>query len=227
MDSNCDQLGTVIWGWGRMRWKRVATVTIFASLEWNRERYMQSSVRTAGRRISSRNALASSIAELPVAIFIMFLILLMPLIDLATIAFRTSFIHSACHNAVHSAARAKTFKENGDKGELSSINIAKRDALATKENGLAGVDFADKDITITIIGTPTKTTKSPIRTDSPLTSVEQKDYLYQIEVQVSGTVEPLVTLSSDFFGKVPGLTVPFPVTATYRQFSEHPAGLAK
>ena len=181
----------------------------------------------ASFRLRGRKALASSIAELPVAIFILFLILLLPLIDLATIAFRTSFIHSACHNAVHSAARAKTFKENGDKGELSAINIAKRDAVATKENGLAGVDFSANDVTVFIIGNPTKVGKPPLRTDSPLTAVSTKDYIYQVEVQVSGTVEPLVTLTPTLFGNVPGLTVPFPVTATYRQFSEHPAGLAK
>lgn len=181
----------------------------------------------ANRCWRGRRADASSIAELPVAILILFLVLLLPLIDLATIAFRTSFIHSACHNAVHSAARARTFLQNGDKGELSAVNIAKRDALATKENGLAGVNFTDRDITVVIVGNPTKVGKPPLRTDSPLKAVETKDYIYQIEVQVSGTVEPLITLTPTLFGNVPGLTIPFPITATYRQFSEHPAGLAK
>lgn len=181
----------------------------------------------ASRCWRGRKAHASSIAELPVAILILFLVLLLPLIDLATIAFRTSFIHSACHNAVHSAARARTFLQNGDKGELSAVNIAKRDAVATKENGLAGVNFTDRDITVVIVGNPTKVGKPPLRTDSPLKAVETKDYIYQIEVQISGTVEPLITLTPTLFGNVPGLTIPFPITATYRQFSEHPAGLAK
>ena len=188
---------------------------------------MPASVNTVSRSSGIRSAHASSIAELPVAIFIMFMILLLPLIDLSVIAYRTSFIHSACHNAVHSAARAKTFKENGSNGELSSINIAKRDALATKANGLAGVNFSDSDVTVVIIGTPTKVGKPAVRTSQPLQTVEQKDYLYQLEVQVTGTVDPLITLSDNLFGQVPGLTIPFPVTATYRQFSEHPSGLAK
>ncbi len=168
-----------------------------------------------------------SIAELPVAIFILFLILLMPLIDLATIALRTSFVHSAAHNACASAARALTFQANGEKGELSAVNIAKRDALATKANGLAGVNFTANDVQIAIVGTPIKVGKAPIRTSSPLSEVEAKSYLYQVEVSVNGSVEPLVTLSPNLFGQVPGLTMPFPVQATYRQFSEHPSGLAK
>lgn len=188
---------------------------------------MPASVKTVSRSSGVRNEHAGSIAELPVAIFILFMILLLPLIDLSVIAFRTSFIHSACQNAVHAAARAKTFKENSSTGELSSVNIAKRDALATKSNGLAGVNFSDSDIKVFIVGTPTKQNKPPVRTEQPVAEVYQKDYLYQVEVSVSGTVDPLITLSDNLFGQVPGLTMPFPVQATYRQFSEHPSGLAK
>lgn len=170
---------------------------------------------------------ANTIAEMPVALTVFLLFLLLPLIDLAVLAFRTSFIHSAANNAAHSAGRAKTFKENSDTGELSALNIAKRDAIATKNAGTAGVNFSDSDVQLFILGSPIKPNKAPIRQSNPLDEVSTKDYLYQIEVSVSGTVDPLVTLSDAFFGKVPGLSAPFPVQATYRQFVEHPAGLAK
>ncbi len=170
---------------------------------------------------------ASSVVELPVGICILFLFLLLPMIDLATIATRASFIHSACHDAAHGASRAKSYKINGSGGELSAVNIARRNALLTKAHGLAGVNFADSDVHVFIIGTPIKLGKPPIRQEDKLDSSDTKSYLYQVEVSISGTVDPLAMLSAQLFGSVPGLTVPMPVQATYREFSEHPSGLTK
>ncbi|MBX9685582.1 MAG: hypothetical protein K2X27_02700, partial [Candidatus Obscuribacterales bacterium] len=96
-----------------------------------------------------------------------------------------------------------------------------------KDAGLAGVNFDASNVDVAIIGTPIKTTVQPLRSADKLAVVNTKDYLYQIEVTVNGTVEPLVTLSDSIFGKVPGLTIPMPITASYRQFSEHPQGLAQ
>lgn len=179
------------------------------------------------RRFTERSCKATSITEMPVVLFIFILGLLLPLIDLGFIAFRTSFIHTAASNAAHSAGRAQTFLTNGSKGELSAVNIAKRDALAVKDNGASGVNFSDQDISVVIIGTPIKAGKSPIRSTTPLQSIDTKDYLFQIEVSVAGQVDPLVTMSDTFFGAVPGLTRPMPVQATYKQFCEHPTGLSK
>ena len=178
-------------------------------------------------RFKPRRWRGSSLSEIPVVLFFFLICLLFPMIDLAVIAYRTSYIHSAAHNAAHSAARAQTFKENGDKGELSAINIAKRDALATKTQGAGGVNFSENDVKVTIIGTPIKVGKPAIRSTAPLVDISTKDYMFQLEVTVNGEVEPLVVLSENFFGKVPGLTVPMPLQSTYKEFCEHPAGLAK
>ncbi|MBY0546268.1 MAG: hypothetical protein K2W95_03200 [Candidatus Obscuribacterales bacterium] len=175
----------------------------------------------------SRPASGSSLSEIPVVLFVFLIGLLFPMIDLAVIAYRTSYLHSAAHNAAHSAARAQTFMANGSKGELSAINIAKRDALATKSNGAGGVNFTDQDVKVTIIGTPIKAGKPEIRSTAPLTDISTKDYMFQIEVTVDGRVEPLVVLSESFFGKVQGLTVPIQLQSTYKEFCEHPSGLSK
>ena len=179
------------------------------------------------RKWTSKRHGGSSIAEFPVVLIGFLLCLLMPMIDLAFIAFRTSFVHTAAHNAAQSAGRAKTFSANGANGELSAINIAKRDAIAVKNNGAGGVNFADTDVIVNIVGTPLKTGKPEIRQNTPLTAIDTKDYLFQIEVTVNGQVQPLVTLSDSFFGQVPGLTAPMPIQASYKQFCEHPGGLSK
>lgn len=170
---------------------------------------------------------ANTIAEMPVALIVFLLFLFLPLIDLGVLAFRASFVHSAANNAAHAAGRARTFKENSDKGELSAVNIARRDAIATKNAGAAGVDFSENDVQVVIIGNPIKPDKAPIRSTQALENVEPKEFLYQLEVTINAKVEPLLTLSPSLFGNVPGLTQAFPVQATYRQFAENPAGLAQ
>lgn len=82
----------------------------------------------------------TSMSEIPVVLFVFLICLLFPLIDLGVIAYRTSFVHSAAHTAVHSAARARTFLTNGANGELSAVNIAKRDAMAVKGSANGGVN---------------------------------------------------------------------------------------
>lgn len=176
--------------------------------------------------LSARSNKGSSICEMPVVLFVFLFGLLLPLADLSFIAFRTSFVHAAAQNALHSAVRAKTFQQNANNGELSAINIGRRDAISVRDNGIAGVNFDGNDVNIAILGTPVKAGKSAIHSTQPLNSVESKNYLYQVEVTVKGKVEPLITLSSTLFGDVPGLTSALPVQATYKQFVEHPEGLA-
>lgn len=173
-----------------------------------------------------RSNTGSSTCEMPVVLFVFMFGLLLPLADLSFIAFRTSFVHAAAQNALHSAVRAKTFQQNANDGELSAVNIGRRDAISVRDNGITGVNFEDKDVNIAILGTPVKAGKNPIHSSAPLSNVESKSYLYQVEVTVTGRVEPLITLSSTLFGDVPGLTSALPVQATYKQFVEHPEGLA-
>ena len=178
-------------------------------------------------RTSKVSQKGQSIAELPTAISVFILLLVMPLVDLSTIALRATYIHSAARNAAHYGSRAKTFLQNGDKGELSVVNKAKQMALATKQSGFAGVNFDASNVKVSIIGSPLKAKLPALRQDTPVKEPSQEDYLYQIEVTVAGKVEPLVRLSKDLFGSVPGLTEDMPVVATYSAFCEEAKGLSK
>lgn len=165
--------------------------------------------------------------DLVAALFVFILLLLLPLIDLATIALRVTFVHMAARNAARSAGRASTYEADSKEGEPSAKRIATSMALASRDAGLAGVEINPGNVMVSIIGSPLKTTVNPIRQTTVLKSVELHDYLYQVEVKVSGQVQPLVIMSKDMFGSIPGLTTPIPITACYREMCEHPGGLSK
>ena len=173
-----------------------------------------------------RNRKGSSIAELPVAIMILIFALLFPLADLCTIGLRTATVFAAARNAAHHAGRAKSFQENGSSTELSAKNTAINYALATRDSCLKGTEITSNDVSLEIVGTPFDNKKTPFRSAKPLTETKADDYVYQIEVKVTGHVQPLVLLNKGLLGDIPGLTQPLTICAVCREFCEHPDGLS-
>lgn len=173
----------------------------------------------------SRKSKGSTI-DLVCTLSVLFLLLFLPLLDLAVVCMKVTFVHSAARNAARVAGRANSYSEPGINSP-AAIGIAKGIVEATKSGSLSGVEIAPADVKVSIIGSPLDPTLSPIRQSEPLKDVDAKKYLYQVEVEVKGKVTPLVTLSKGLFGSVPGLTEAIPVVACYREMAEHPSGLAK
>lgn len=181
--------------------------------------------KSATRNTYKRGGQGSSIAELPAALFLLILVLVLPLADLGTIALRSATVFSAARNAAHQAGRSKSFLKNGGSGELSAKNAALAWVKETCKASLAGTEIEADDVRLSIIGTPLTPEYPVLRTSEPLLESQPEHYLYQIEVTVRGKVEPLVLLSSGLFGEVPGLTCPMVVSASFREYCEHPSGL--
>lgn len=184
-----------------------------------------------------RTGNGSSAVEMPVALIVFLFFLLFPLIDLATIALRSAVIYSAAFNGAHAGALASSFLVDSAINDpstgkpvpkLSAVNAAVAAAQGTKNTGLSGVEYDDSDIQIKLQGIPLKESdnlpKIQLGDRVPVVQVDPA-YIYQIEVTVTGRVQPLFMLSSQLFGDVPGLTVPLPVTASSRQICENPNGL--
>jgi len=173
-----------------------------------------------------RSRAGNSLVELPAAIWFFFMVLLFPLADLATVTLRATTVYVAAKHAARAAGRARTFLVNRDNGELSAVNAAQREVFLVKTKGPSGLEISPTDVVISIIGVPVKKSLPPIKQQEKLESIKNGDYIFQIEVRVTGQVQPLVPLNSSVFGNVPGLTAPVPITASFREFCEHPGGLS-
>lgn len=182
------------------------------------------------RNLNQRGA---NLVEMPVALLIFFLFLVFPLVDLATIALRSATAFHAAYNAAHDAARAGTFLvDDPITGKLSAFNTAIKAARATNAASLAGTDFEDKNIKVRVIGCPLNSDPAkPKKPDfvgadnRPLPSDPgiDPDYVYQVEVSIDASIQPLFTLSP-IFGELPGLTKAIPLKVTSRQNVENPDG---
>jgi hypothetical protein len=170
----------------------------------------------AGR--SRRGALT---AELPGTLWVLFFLLTFPLLNLATVTLRYTFLVAAARDAATAASKAKTFSVDLSASEPSSVNVAPTVANQT------GTKFTG----ITIIGTQTNlvitnlvtqvTTKQTTRLTSPADTTTN---LYGIEVVVTGDVQPFLPYTP-VLGNIPGLTGPMRVNVASTEMAENPQGL--
>lgn len=178
--------------------------------------------------LNSRRTRAALSAELGPCLWLLLILFVFPLIDLGTIAARTATVYTVAREAARAAGRAETFSASSSSGP-SSKQIAVTRALQAAQ-GLPQATITAQNVTVYLVGTPivTGSVNPAIRQTTPLTApADTADYLYEIEVDVTGTVNPLVMLSSSTFGTVPGLTAPFTVRAIGREVVEHPSGLTQ
>ncbi len=186
---------------------------------------MNAFARSRGDRLTVPKSLAGAfIAELPLVLWILFLLLAVPLLNLSTVGLRYGFFMNAAREAVHVASRAKSFQTDISPDQKSAVHLAQQEAaFATSMFSEITLDTVTTNIVVTDL-----TTRVTTRRNTPLpqpanTSVN----LYQIETVLTGRVNPLITFNSGVLGAIPGLTVPVQVTAAARAFCENPDGLTR
>ncbi len=178
-----------------------------------------------GRRTSS----GTSMAELPAAMWLLFVALLFPLMILAITSIRASFMGVCAKDAAHAASKAKVFQNaNAQPGDPpDAVTLAVTTAQATAQ-GLGGITIDSQDvktrIVISTLGSPPQVSFS----DDSLAanSIDTVNNVYSVQVLVTGKAEPIIKFP-DFFGSIPGLTKPLTMTAVGREIVENPQMLVQ
>jgi hypothetical protein len=171
------------------------------------------------RQSDNRSKRGSSIAELPVVLWLIFFVFLFPLVDVAFCGLRLTFLYAAAHNACISAARARTYQTTPDT-HPTAIQLAQTGASLVI-NGFSGVhqDQLQTAIIVNNVNTNALTVVPGPLSTPPDTS----NNTYQIQVTLNGHVDPFIPIFLPT--GVPGLNQPLYLTFTEAQFFENPAGL--
>jgi hypothetical protein len=173
----------------------------------------------AGVKIRRRTG--SVLLEGPFALWILFIILFFPLVNLCTICIRSTFLWCATHDATIYAARAMSFQSSVN-GQPTAADLAELEAVRTA-NAFSGVHITN--VLTEIVVTNNQTLAQTVQSTPLATPADTSDYSYQIQVAVSGNVDPFMPYVLSWFGTVPGLTKAYPVTFLDRQYCETPQGL--
>ena len=170
--------------------------------------------------IASR-ARGTFLAEVPFVLWMFFFVLLFPIINLATMFVRLTFLYGATHSACINAARARSFLAPLN-GEPTAVALAQAGA-----NGYAAaftgihVDSIDTVIVVTNITTLAQTISTTPLTTPP----DLNNFTYQVQVTVNGATDPFLIVPTVFGISIAGLNQPLNLTISDRQYFENPPGL--
>ncbi|HEY9871621.1 MAG TPA: hypothetical protein V6D08_20865 [Candidatus Obscuribacterales bacterium] len=179
----------------------------------------------------ARKSRGAYMAELPVVLWLLLICVAFPLLILATVTVRISLLGAVAKDAAHAASKAETFESPGESGTTPALTLAK-DTAASAASKLTGVTLVGTPETRIVVIDTSDPSKAP-DVKSPNTKLQESDpidttrYLYQIQVAVTGEIEPLIKFNLPVFGDIPGLTQPIKTTQVGIEYFEHPQGLKK
>ncbi len=168
-----------------------------------------------------RNKRGSMIAELPVVIWIIFILLFFPFLDLASVCLRTYFLYQYTQQAALEAARAPSFSRPISP-DLSAVQAA-QEIVNSLKTSFTGIDVKNVDTRIGWIDAQSGASQT---SNTPLNPpVDSSKSIYQIEVTTTADLEPFIPNVPEIFGSIPGLTAPMRLSVRAREYCESPAGL--
>lgn len=173
-------------------------------------------------KTSRRMQKGASLLELPCTLFVFLIMLLTPMLNLATTTLRCSLMGMAVTEGAHAASKAHSY-EAGTTDKPAAIDLANftiKDA-ANRFGGLH-VDNVQTEILITNVASGDVTRHSGKLTTPP----DSSRFIYQIETNVRSHIDPLF-LFTNSIGDIPGLTVALPMNYSSREMFENPAGLTQ
>jgi len=176
------------------------------------------SSRVNGRRRKR----GTTIAEMPLAMWIIIMGICFPILILGIITMRFGFFWNACREAAKQAAKCPTFEVDSSQGK-SAVNTADQVATlaANSFNGISIVYPVNVYVLQTDVSAGTSI-KNADRKRLPSAADTDKN-IYEVQVELNGLIAPLVPVGS--LGSIPGLTSPFPVTVRAQYSCEVPQGL--
>lgn len=166
---------------------------------------------------NKRNRKGSTIADTPITLWLLFLGLTLPLMDLASITMRYTFLLAAARDGAFAASRESTY---------TLADAAAKAKIAATASSFTGITVTSviTNVVTTNIATKTVTARTPSKLGAP---ANPNTNLYQIESVVSGTIQPFINMggSAAVLPNVPGVTAPVQTTCACREYFENPQGL--
>lgn len=170
-------------------------------------------------RSRRRSYRAAMLAELPMILWAVLMVVAFPVIDLATVFLRITFSYAGIHYASISAARANTFASSVDGKPSAQAEALSK--IKQVEKGFSGLSIDNVNTAILITKNDTLALSSQ---SVPLTTpADQSVNSYQIEVSADCSAQPLIPIPIPI--KIDGLNAPIVLHLSAKQYCENPQGL--
>lgn len=171
--------------------------------------------------IATRNQKGSSLLEVPVSLWMVFVVFFMPMLALGSITLRTTLLNISVHDAIQAAAKARTF--SADSAEGKSATTTAREVFLAHLAAFPGLNSTDIDLDI--IQTNFQNNQITRSEEALTLPADTSRNVYQIEGNAVATIEPLIPFNRSILGPIQGLTEPITVSFASRQMFENAQGL--
>lgn len=164
----------------------------------------------------NRRARGSTMADTPVTLWLLFLGLTFPLMDLASITMRYTFLLAAARDGAFAGSREQTY---------TLADAALKAKIAQTAASFTGITVTGVTTNIVTVNLASKAvSRTPAKLAAP---ANPSVNLYQIEARVAGTIQPFINMGGvgGILPNVPGITAPVQTSVTCREYFENPQGL--
>jgi hypothetical protein len=168
-----------------------------------------------------RRTTGSFLVEIPFVLWFFFFLLFFPMVNMATMFLRLTFLYGAAHNGCIQASRARSF-QNPINGDPTAITLA-QDGANSYGTAFTGIHVLNIDTVIIITNINTKV--QTISTTPLVTPPDVTNFTYQTQVTITGAADPLFICPTFFGIPIAGLNQPLSVIISDRQYFENPQGL--
>jgi hypothetical protein len=180
------------------------------------------------RTIRFRRA-GTTIAEAPLALWIIILAMAFPLLILVMTSVRFGFFWNAARDACKQACQAQRFESMVPADGTSAVEIANTVASAAAAS-FSGISIVSTQVFIirTDLTTGVDEKMPPnLKLTVPDAPPDPDKYYYAIQVELDGTIEPFINHPglTQWGPPIPGLTTSFPVSVSSQQPFENIQGL--
>ena len=181
----------------------------------------------------SRPAGGNFVVELPFVLTVIFILLMVPMINLVTVTYRAYLVRTAALESVHRAARANSFitsfpASNGLPEQQSAQAVFATYIQAAVDHNLLGAPkLIFPSPALCCVAQPIGGGNEVVYTAViPPTQIHPDLFEYYYELRGRAVISPLLPLQSRWLPEIPGINTAITINVTARQMVEKPLGLA-
>lgn len=189
------------------------------------------------RLSASRRRRGEVLPEMPIVLWVIFMFLFFPLLNLATSTVRAYFIRQNVLEAAHRGSKAMTYiaptpaSSDDPSGQPSARDMVVQCMADFTASGFGqgGCSYSGPaELRIVRIQTATgNETTYPVDTPLGAADIDPAGSTYYLEVTANAQANPFLPYSGPVGNNIPGLTGPMPVQVTSREMFENVSGLSQ
>lgn len=159
-----------------------------------------------------------SMAEMPVALWIIFVMFLFPLLIMVSLGYRAFILYYGVNSATQRAAKSPTFSD------AQTNSAATLTACIKDFSGISAKPPVESIQIKPLSGAAASFSKTKLASGS----IDTSKNLYFVVTEVDADLDPLVQFNGGWMGlNVPGLTQPYSLHYRMEAYCENPNGLTK